>query len=268
MPVSEEVGAPWRAYCGPSSGGEEEPSVGPRVWRPLQGFHGPYYLDHPSAQEVVLLEESIGQASSQQWRAWGLVRNESNAPAGATVTATLIGVGGAPLGSFSTEVEVSPLRPGEPGPFQVTSDVATAAVERVEWAVEPAPPGPGRHRAFLIRRHWTLPFGDRERATAHYEDPSGPPPYPFVLAGDVEGLRGVVVNRPVDVVAAWVDEDLRVRWVARARAGTVPYNPSSAAQLPMQVKPRVPLSYYLAVTDPEMGPRMTALSPILWVVGQ
>lgn len=99
----------------------------------LAGFRGPYYTTDLEAGEVVVLKETLTTAREGTWQAWGLVRNETSTPVGeVNVTASLIGAGGAVLDRPSAEVPVDPLRPGEPGPFVITSTVDAARVTSLE----------------------------------------------------------------------------------------------------------------------------------------
>jgi hypothetical protein len=264
-PASENPDAPWQSYCGPR---EEEPDAPEtkHTVRNLQGFMGPYYAATLTAQQVVLLQDSVTTATEGNWRAWGLVRNETNRPVGAVVTASLFGGNGELLDAATASVPVSPLRPGEPGPFALTSDVIASAVTRVEWSVQPAEPTSPVQRGLLIRQFWALSYGSRERASSYYSDPEGPPPYPFVLAGDVQNLQAATVGRPT-VVAAWLDADLRVRWVTTAPAGEVPFNQSRAATFPALVQPRSASPFFLVVSDPTAGPLVGNLTPMLWASG-
>lgn len=266
FPVSEEPDASWASYCGHSDDGADQAPEGAETPRNLMGFIGPYYATTISAQGMILLPESVTTTSTGTWRAWGLVRNETDLPVGALVRASLLDSNGGLLGSPSSTVPVNPLRPGEPGPFALTSNIPAAQVARVEWSVNPTPPGLGLERSFLIRRFWTLPYGTRQPASSYYSDPGGPPPYPFVLAGDVENLGSTEVRRPT-IVAAWLDENLRVRWVATAPTGEVPFDQSRAATLPLLIPPRVAAPYFLVVDDLEFGPLVANLTPILWAVG-
>jgi hypothetical protein len=139
-------------------------------------------------------------------------------------------------------------------------------VADVEWTVEPTTSAGDANRGFLIREFWTLPYGDREPMSSYYTDPAGGPPYPFVLAGDVENLRSASFRRP-SVVAAWVDQDLRVRWVSTAVVGEVPFNPNDAGRLPTVIEPRASTPFFLVVDDVEAGPLMSQLAPIIWAIG-
>ncbi|MDQ3877764.1 MAG: hypothetical protein M3290_05370, partial [Actinomycetota bacterium] len=101
------------------------------------------------------------------------------------------------LGTVRGTSAVDPLRSGEPGPFSLTSSIATTNVARVQWSTEPLPAGPGVHRDFRILQDWSLPYGDRKPFDLVYSDPDSGPPYPFVFAGDVDNLSGTVRNPTV-----------------------------------------------------------------------
>jgi hypothetical protein len=266
FPVSEQADAAWESFCGPAEP-TEEGTPDPSTWQRLLGFFGPEYASTLNAQAVVLLQDSVTTSKDGSWRAWGLIRNERSIPSGAIVTATLIGDDGSVLGSASGSVLVEPLRPGEPGPFQLSADVEAAAVASVKWTVEPTTPTGTANRDFLISQSWALDYGDRKAMSSYYTDPVAGPPYPFVLAGDIENLDKISVGRPV-VVAAWVDQDLRVRWVSTAVVGAVPFYAGSAARLPSLIERRASAPFFLVVDDAETGPLVGQLTPILWAIGE
>jgi hypothetical protein len=268
MPPSEDApsDAEWVPFCGSvDSPAEEDQSQDDSTWRSLLGFAGPYFAKQGSG-ELVLLPGSVFVTSDGPWRAWGFVRNESLLPLGATVTAALFDGGGNALATVTTEVPVTPLRPGEPGPFMLASDTPVSEVAQVEWSVNVMAPAPPKARDFLVMLHWGLPYGDRPPFDLVYTDPVGPPPYPYVLAGEAENLHSLPVATP-SIVVAWLDESLRVRWLASVRAGDVPFNPENAAIFPSVLEPRVTVPFFVPVSDPQIAPLLADLEPVVWVMG-
>jgi hypothetical protein len=251
----------------PGEAATEAATEDPLAWRSLLGFVGPYYASELRAGAVILLQDSMTIASRGPWRAWGLVRNETAHPAGADVTAQLFAADGMLLTTVSAHVPVDPLRPGEPGPFALSSDIAVSDVAAVNWSVLETPPGPAVLRDFQILEGWSLPFGERGREDGWYRDPPGPPPYPFVQFGSVDNLGGASAL-PL-VTAAWVDENDRVVWVATAQIGDVPGNPESSAVGPRSLGPRVLGDYYFVISDPSAGPLLGSgtVSAMLWAAG-
>ena len=264
-PESDATNARWRAYCGPDDDDSTQP-VGARAWRNLLGFVGPQFPDFVANDGVVLVSGSVTTASEGPWRAWGLARNESTRTARAEVTASLLDDNGDLIGTAAADLAVDALHPGEPGPFALTSDVDAAKVAQVEWSVTSAAAG-GSPREFLIRQHWTLAYGARERADSYYTDPEGPGPYPYVLAGDAVNLGAGATPVP-DIVAAWLDEEGRVRWVDTARSGEVPFNKAKAATMPGRIGPHRVGPFFLTVDDPSAAPALDGLTPMLWAVGR
>jgi hypothetical protein len=251
----------------PGEAATEEATGDPLAWRSLLGFVGPYHASELRTGAVILLQDSLTIASRGPWRAWGLVRNETAHPAGADVAARLFAADGMLLTTVTGHVPVDPLRPGEPGPFALSSDIAVSDVAAVKWSVLETPPGPAVIRDLQILEGWSLPFGDRAREDGWYRDPPGPPPYPFVQFGSVDNL-GDASALPL-VTAAWVDENDRVVWVATAQVGDVPGNPGAAAVGPRSLGPRVLGDYYFVISDPSAGPLLSSgtVSAMLWAAG-
>ncbi len=254
----------------PEPPGTVDPKPGPDTWQSLLGFQGRYYTQTLSAGELTLLSDSVMMTSQGSWGAWGLVRNEGPLPVGADVQASLSAADGSLIETVSGHVPVDPLRPGEPGPFALTSLVPAVDVAQVSWSVVATPPGLGSSRSFDILRYWALPYGDREAQSALYSDPQGPPPYPLVVAGAVDNLTGGSTPEP-DVIGAWLDEAGRVAWVAESQAGGIPFNPEQSATFPALMPPRLLGPFFLVVTDPEAGSELSDPSRhfelMLWAVG-
>jgi hypothetical protein len=218
--------------CGPSSPLPEdliEPP--PDASRVLLGFEGPFYATEVSGEGVVVLEQTVTVATDGPWGAWGLIRNETLLPVGGVqVIATLLGDEGKSLDVATAAAPVDPLRPGEPGPFALSSDVPAADVSVVEWAVVPGPPNPTGNREADIYQNWWVPWGDREPIDFGYQDPPGGPPYPFVLSGGLRSLSERSMIRPV-VVVAWLNKSDRVIWVETARVDLGIYPPPDDIEL-------------------------------------
>jgi hypothetical protein len=175
----------------------------PLEWRALQGFDGPYYSGSLDSGEATVLLESISTDVGGHWRAWGLVRNETSSPVGIDVNVSLFGPGGALLDIVYTHVLVDPLRPGEPGPFVIETDIAGESVGIVEWSARTTVPAAVGTRSFQILRFWTLPFDDWPP-----ESPIPVPdshPYPYVLFGGVDNLGAELANQQTHRrrVAGW-----------------------------------------------------------------
>jgi hypothetical protein len=239
----------------------------------LAGFRGPYYTTDLEAGEVVVLKETLTTAREGTWQAWGLVRNETPMPVGeVNVTASLIGAGGAVLDRPSTEVPVDPLRPGEPGPFIITSTVEAARVTSLEWLIVTDPPNPqvppGVREVELLTM-WTLPFGahsaqrsgwflDLQKAGLLRDIDTS-----YILTGSIENWGEVALPEP-KVVAAWLNDEGRVVWMEETAPLGGPDGPDSRLQ---SLEPGVIGHFVLGVSDPEIGPRLDELRYMLWGVG-
>jgi hypothetical protein len=246
----------------------------PRLdWKKLGGFYGPYYATKLEAGEVIILEEAVTTTVEGGWRAWGLVRNETEKPVGeVTVKASLIGADGAILDTPSAQVPVDPLRPGEPGPFALASQVEAAKVASVKWSVESGPPNPRvppEAREVELRLvDWTVPYGASSPTRSKLQEMGllkADDSYPYVLCGSVQNWSQVELLEP-GVVAAWLDGEGRVIWMAETELKI-----RGGAPLPA-LAPNDPVSFddmaafCLAVNDPQVGPRLN--TDMLWGVGR
>lgn len=177
------------------------------------GFSGPsgLYSKGISNKGVVLLEDSITVATEGKWRAWGLVRNDTMRDVGAVVIAAALWDRNEALLDYPTAtVPVDPLRPGEPGPFEIKSRVDASDVARVEWRVIAGLPNPARSREFQILVYWQLPYGVSEWKGVKRH---GPPLYAHVMYAGLENLGDPINDATLAV--AWMDGG-KVVWVETA----------------------------------------------------
>jgi hypothetical protein len=249
---------------GPAVG--DEPALEPGDWQTLRGFEGPYYDTQLTARDVVVIDSSVSTSTQGNWEAWGLVRNETEVPTGAALSATLLDSDGNVLTSAQSVVGVSSIRPGEPAPFDIVADVPTEDVGEVQWTVTPTKPAGEAFRDFVVMQFWTLPFGDRARADNLYRD-AGEPPYPFVSAGGVTALA----DKPLadaQVEIAWIDSAGRVVATGSATVGEIPNNPEASKAPPSLVK-GVVAPYFIVVTEPAIAKAISegAVAPMMWVEG-
>jgi len=179
--------------------------------RHLAGYVGDHYSEELSG-DVVVLEDTVSRATDGPFAASGLVRNERTAAVGAVeVSAHLLDAGGSELAVASAPVPVAPLRPGEPAPFEVQSEVAAASVAAVTWTVSAAPAEDARppSREIELTTYWEEPGGAREPVHLYFYDDPATAPLPYLLFGGLSNRAGVDVGPP-RVVAAWLDEAGRV----------------------------------------------------------
>lgn len=205
--------------CGVTADELDEALAGDESGRTLAGFSGPHYTTDLSADALVVLDDTVAVTPSGPWGAQGLVRNETTSPALApSVTAVLRDGTGAELDRVEASVLVTPLRPGEPAPFVLGSDVDAAAVASVDWSVEDAggDPRPGT-RDLELSVFFTEAAGTREPVDTYLYEERGAGPFPFVLMGSMTDLADVAAPSPT-AVAAWLGDDGRVQAVAQAQA--------------------------------------------------
>ena len=264
MPVAGDPNAAWRGVCGPDSGSKPT-APGPQEWLTLRGYSGSHYAGSLSTGNVAVDDGSVMATTSGTWRARGLVRNQTASATGAVVTANLYDGAGQALGAAKAAAALDMIRPGEPAPFEVSSSVPATNVADVRWSVTQVAARPGVSRNLLITRSWDLPFGDRAAADNLYKDPVGGAPYPYVLAGAVENLSNAALPR-AGVVVAWVDDQGRVLYIARAQSGELPFRASEAAGFPSTIASRTRQPFFVTVSDPTVAPLLSTASPMIWSV--
>jgi hypothetical protein len=215
-------------------------------WRHLRGFSGMGWTTR-ATDEVSLLDGSLRIAPTGAWRATGLVRNGQRHPVAApTVTATLFDAHDEALDTVHATVSLAVLRPGEPAPFELRSDVDAATVVSVRWSIdEPGAAGDDHEdgadpttadpttvdrlrtdRAFAAAT--ALPARDLELSVLWQRFPDDPRPADLYLHRDPpDGPRPLVVFGQAvavgpgtvtgtRVLGAWIDEGGRVLAVAEA----------------------------------------------------
>jgi hypothetical protein len=259
LPPHDEDGPP---DCGPLVEPDTIEETDP--WLHLLGFSGFLYTTDLTSDAVVLLEDSLSLSTSGSWEASGLVRNETSNDAVVGMSATLFDADGREVGTYSATLPLEQLRPGEPGPFTVRTEVPATEVSDVEWAIHAEEAIPSASRRFQILTYWEVPYGDRARFDLVYEDPPIPP-YPYVLSGEVENLGRELTGKP-KIVAAWLDEDRRVVEVTSVQAGEVPFASDTAPEFPESLSARATIPFFLAVEDAEVGPALDGAIPMLWAV--
>jgi hypothetical protein len=227
------------------------------------GYSGPYYspsLDHDG---VVVLEDTVSAAITGNWTVNGLIRNETpNAVGDVVVQASLYGADAGLLGVVSYEVLVDPLRPHEPAPFSLSSDIPATLVRDVEYTIQTGPPST-LTRQLKMEFLWDAPYGERPRVEHYgYADPDLPP-YPHLVVGSVWHEGDVTLPNP-RVVAAFLSPEGTVLGSATAQLGVndVAFHDS--------LNPGDILDFAIAVDDPVLGAALSrpGTQIALWGIGQ
>jgi hypothetical protein len=106
------------------------------AWKDLLGFQGNFFADEVTGEGVVLLPGSVSSPQAESWRATGLVRNETTvAKPPVSVSTLLYDASGSLLDAPRAATGIGAVRPGEPAPFMVTSDIAANRVRSWDWCV-------------------------------------------------------------------------------------------------------------------------------------
>ncbi len=192
-------------------------------WRALAGFVGERWLESGGSGQVTVLTDTVTTGMGSSWSAMGLVRNETTSTvAEVSVQAELLDNSGVTRATVEVVVPVRSLRPGEPAPFALASDVPLAEVARVRWSAsvptDPSAGAPGGGRDLDLATYWQRsPEDPRPVDTWLYaDDPAAP--LPMVVFGSATNV-GAEPLAGVEVVGAWLDGTGRVLAVARARVG-------------------------------------------------
>jgi hypothetical protein len=242
--------------CPPPAYGSPDPNDPGEVW----GFSGPLFVNQLNAAAVVLLDSTVLIASEGNWRAAGLVRNETGGVVGGvTIHAELRGTDGSVLGTISTDALLPRIRPGEPAPFVISANVDRVSVASVGWSVSigeyTSTPIP---RRFLVNLNWWRQYGDRDPITVP-DFPADPqdPPFPYALEGDATSYAATPISS-IHVLIAFLDESGRVLWAGEA----APFGALGGA--PGDIKD---MNFSLRVDDAKVGPHLEAASPMWWAYG-
>lgn len=197
-------------------------------WRVLAGFVGERWLDTAGSGHLEVLTDTVTTGMGPSWSAMGLARNETpTAVPGLSVRAELVDTDGSTLAVVQQELPVRGVRPGEPAPFAVTSDIPLTEVAGVRWSVSAgAGTGGSAGRNLDLSTYWQRsPQDARPVDTWLYaDDPAAP--RPMVVFGGVTNV-GTAALEEVGVVGAWLDGSGRVVAVAQARVGAPGQTPAT-----------------------------------------
>lgn len=221
----------------------------------LRGYRGKYYAEEVDSHQVVVMQESLSFPADSNWISLGLVRNETTVEVDElSVTATIYNGSGDQIGRLNAEVLVPLLRPGEPAPFIVRSDIPRDSVSRVEWAVSSKPSSTIVHRDFEIKKTREMQFG----APSFKGHPRVDSPYPYVLSVSTRNL-GPTTKNP-RLVVAWLDEKGRVIWLEQTGLHE---NANSEIETNGVAQFRD-----IRISDDKIGPNLTNTEQVMWVVGE
>lgn len=172
------------------------------------GFYGSYSTDEVEGNTVKILEDSLNVTTHGLWSVIGLVRNEMVTNANkAIVEAVLFNMDGQIIDTASSDVMVQNLRPGEPAPFTIDSNVSTEDVSKVEWTVLVKDKDETVYRDQTISIYYELPLGEDTYKNSKRDDA----PYPFVLSAGFNNLGKKVSKETLTV--AWLSPEGKVVWI-------------------------------------------------------
>lgn len=237
--------------CGPRTSRVKDQDDRSRIKsRTLQGFSGSHFAEEVNDDGVKVLTESISSSDNGSWRALGLIRNELTRDVGGVeVYASLYTANGSLLKKVSASVPVDRIRPGEPAPFSIASDIPVSMVARVDWEAVPNTPGATTFRSILVKTYWQQPYGQ----------PDGPDSVaPYILSAGLTNL-GPSIHDAL-LVVGWLDDLGRLVWLETSPAlkGTQQIIPHNGGAVFDKIR----------VSVPEVSRRLHNLETIMWVVAK
>jgi hypothetical protein len=244
-----------------------EASHNPDAEKRLLGFLGPFYLEDPGDEGVVVLASSVAEATDGPWSATGLIRNESTRSVGhTTVTGHLLAADGSEVATVSSGSVLRHIRPGEPAPFHIESDIDASLVAEVVWELSSEPPSEGDAvRALELSVFWEQPYGDRERLESVIPPDPSSPPFPYVVAGGVVNAAAVTIADPI-VVLGWLDPEGRLSLLE-----TTPVRQFTLSDVGIdELAPDEGSGFLVQVSDATLGPAISSGqgSLVLWAAGE
>lgn len=176
--------------------------------RHLEGFVGSRWLGVVDGRGPTVLPATVERSTTGAFVATGLARNEGTTVlADLVVTARLLDPSGEELAVVTATSPVHDLRPGEPAPFTVRSDVEATSVARVEWAAAGGAAGEARDRALSWTPYWERPEGGDPVDLYLYRDSRDLRPH--LLFGSVASVGQSPVDHP-EVVVGWLSPQGRL----------------------------------------------------------
>jgi len=191
-------------------------------------FTGQLYS--PIATNTVrVLQETVSTPPGPTWTALGLLRNErfQQDVASPTVTAILYSAANNQLATLTATSPMTRLRPGEPAPFSITSNVPTASVDHVVWAASAGSGLAAVARSAGWMENWVAGSGSRPAlAFPDYSEDPAAPSQPFVLAGQLTNTGSATIANPLVLVAIYDNSGKVVSVMQKAAV-----NPTTGAVL-------------------------------------
>ena len=246
-------------------------------YRELLGFHGPYYTSQPSANAVVILPETITTLvpSGGGFSALGLVRNElaTQLIGSVTINAKLFNKAGKVIAAPSTEVLVSPLRPGEPAPFELTAPVSFKDVADISWHVSwqvesDKSKGEVRNVIFSFFIGGNESWGARRSGPTPWDIPGHP--YYWLETGYVKNNSDLDISNP-KMVVAWIDPKNKVLAVETNPIYELTQDNKAISALVLNAKheKNSELPYAILIKSRKFAERVDAFDilKMIWVTG-
>jgi hypothetical protein len=246
------------AESGESEGAEPPP---PTASLKLRGFTGPFYSSTASADPNAaprVIGQTVTVGNDKTWSAVGLVRNERAADVGViSVAASLRGSDGQIVGTARGDALVPTARPGEPVPFELSSDIDAASVASVLWSATTTAPSQAFDRDIEAGLFTVLdPTRTEPVDDAVFAD-HGEPPYPYVADMSVHSLSRQTLNN-VHVLVAWFD----------TASGALVLKPTDA-HLPVPgLTPDLNTWAAVEIRDPPVALSSSTTDLAIWAYGQ
>jgi hypothetical protein len=242
------------------------------------GYVGPDFLGTPSGRAVVLTD-TVRTTTGSNWSVAGLIRNETSAIIrNPQITAHLFDAGHHELATAHAPVPLVAIRPGEPAPFDIQSNLSSGLVASVEWTVNyettarvtaqssstaGVASSDDAQRTIQFSVFWKRPYGYAGRMYGYPQNDSANGPYPYVVFGEVHntGTQTLAAGR---VLAAWLDAKggvLNVDWLT-----ILPSQQDAKPQSSATLQPDGYADFIYRNTDASIAPRLNDARIVLWGV--
>ncbi|WP_127533440.1 hypothetical protein [Paenibacillus kobensis] len=233
---------------------EQQSNKSGKKYYDLEGFSGYYATDEVAGDRLVIVEESLNISQSGLWEAKGLIRNEYTSPVKAGhIEADLINKNGEIIKKVKGESMVELIRPGEPVPFVIQTDIDASLVANVEWSIKSTDKKQDFNRQGTAMVLHELPYGEETYNGELRSDA----PFPYKMSVQLRNLSKKDWNSAY-LVVAWIDSEGKV-------FNTIKVDSDKTYHI---YADGVAMFDEIVVDDPSIAPYLSQYEYMTWVVGK
>ncbi|MDP5274005.1 hypothetical protein [Chengkuizengella axinellae] len=235
----------------------EELQAETESYKNLLGFNGNYYTGLIEGDSIVLLEDTVNVSTKGNWSVMGLVRNETTELVESIeVEAQLIAESGEVLTTISEKALVDSIRPGEPTPFVLESEVGVNDVSSIIWDVKETKKNKKLYRDFEVSTTYEIPYGPLEYKGTERND--GGLSYGLGTSFTNESGEKIKI---VELTVAWNDENGKIVWLENSYFDLKFHKDGLDSGFAAHFED-------IVVTNPDIAPLLSEYQYNLWVVGE